>query len=490
MNQTWTFGQKLAAGLAVTVLLGLTIGAVSIFALKSVVEAKDRVIDVNIQLLVDAQRLQAARQQKSSALRGFLLTRDDRHLDELRQARQIFVDVTSRLKSNVDSAEGRDLADSITRAEAEHQQVTDEVIALRRTERPLEEMEQAFDAKVLPKADRLQQDIERFTARAERRLAEAKQAATDTSTSAISLVLLIAGAAVVFAGMVAFFMSRHLGRQLGAAVGQVQSSSAELQAAASQQAIGSKEQATATREITTTITELLATSRQIAESAQRVAHIASQTVTAARSGESTVERGHESVNGIRRQVDLIVNHMLELGKKSQQIGAVLDIVSELAEQTNILAINATIEAAGAGEGGKRFAVVAEEIRKLADRVTNSAKEVRALIEDVRSAVNTTVMTTESGSKAVDLGARQFAEVASAFSQIAAHVTTTTEAAKEIELSTKQQTTAVEQVNLAVANVAQAAKETEASSSQTLQTASQLSSLSRDILRLIQPGQAA
>ena len=120
--------------------------------------------------------------------------------------------------------------------------------------------------------------------------------------------------------------------------------------------------------------------------------------------------------------------MLELGKKSQQIGRCLDIVSELAEQTNILAINATIEAAGAGEAGRRFAVVADEIRKLADRVAGSAKEIRGLIDDVRGAVNTTVMATESGSKAVDAGTRQFGEVASALKQIAGLVATTTDAA--------------------------------------------------------------
>src|ERR1700691_4992717 len=130
--------------------------------------------------------------------------------------------------------------------------------------------------------------------------------------------------------------------------------------------------------------------------------------------------------------------MLDLGKKSQEIGSVLDIVSELAEQTNILAINATIEAIGAGETGKRFAVVADEIRKLADRVGGSTKEVRTLIDDVRSAVNTTVMATETGSKAVDAGARQFGDLASSFKQISGLVTTTTNAAREIELSTKQQ----------------------------------------------------
>ncbi len=178
--------------------------------------------------------------------------------------------------------------------------------------------------------------------------------------------------------------------------------------------------------------------------------------------------------------------MLELGKKSQEIGSVLDIVSELAEQTNILAINATIEAAGAGEYGRRFAVVADEIRKLADRVGGSTKEIRTLIDEVRSAVNTTVMATETGSKAVDSGSKQFGDVATAFQQISGLVTTTTETAREIELSTKQQATAVEQVNVAISNVAQASKETEASSGQTLQTVSQLATLSTDLLRIVRP----
>ena len=179
--------------------------------------------------------------------------------------------------------------------------------------------------------------------------------------------------------------------------------------------------------------------------------------------------------------------MLQLGEKSQQIGSVLDIVTELAEQTNILAINSTIEAAGAGEAGKRFAVVADEIRKLADRVANSTKEIRGLIDVVRSAVNTTVMATEIGSKAVDAGGAQFTEVANAFREIAGLVSTTTDAAREIELSTKQQTTAVEQVNVAISSVAQSSREAETSSTQSYQTASQLTILSDGLARLVVAG---
>jgi methyl-accepting chemotaxis protein len=322
-------------------------------------------------------------------------------------------------------------------------------------------------------------------------LLEARSAEAKASSSLTIMIIIWGGLLGTLAvAAIGWFISKSLSDQIGSAVGQVRSSSTELQAAANQQATGAKEQATAMTEINTTISELLATSRQIAESAQRVAHNAEQTASAARSGHSTVDQTHESISSIRRQVDQIVAHMLELGKKSQEVGAVLDIVSELAEQTNILAINATIEAAGAGEAGKRFAVVADEIRKLADRVGGSTKEVRTLIDDVRSAVNTTVMATETGSKAVDAGSRQFGDVASAFKQIAGLVGTTTDAAREIELSTKQQSTAVEQVNVAIANVTQASVETETSAGQTLQTVSQMAVLSKDLLRIIQPHIAA
>jgi methyl-accepting chemotaxis protein len=316
-----------------------------------------------------------------------------------------------------------------------------------------------------------------------------KQRSDDAHAAAnLTMQLILWGGllGLIAVGLIGWFITGSLSKQIGSAVGQVQSSSAELQAAANQQATSAKEQTTAMNEITTTISELLATSRQIAESAQRVSQTAEQTAGAARSGHGTVDMTQESIFGIRRQVDQIVTHMLELGKKSQEIGAVLDIVSELAEQTNILAINATIEAAGAGDAGRRFAVVADEIRKLADRVGGSTKEIRVLIDDVRGAVNTTVMATETGSKSVDAGARQFGEVAQAFKQIVGLVNTATEAAREIELSTKQQATAVEQVNVAIASVAQASVETETSASQTLLTVSQMAGLSKDLSRIIQP----
>lgn len=486
MAREWTFGKKLGLAFLVTGGLSLTIGLLAIYALRHVVDSKDQVITNTAQTLADVQRLAVSAARKSSSIRGYLLSKQERQVDLVRERRALFLSVLPRMRERSLDPESLRLLEQAERLELEHEAAAQSVLAMRRAEAPMPDVLRAFDDDVQPKLDALVRTLDALSARGERALERDTQAASATAISAINLILAMYAIVMLLKAGLAIVLTRTLGRQIGTAVGQVQSSSVELQSAANQQATATKEQATAMTEITTTISELLATSRQIAESAQRVAQIAGQTASSARVGDATVERAHEAIVAIRHQVDMIVNHMLELGRKSQQIGAVLDIVAELAEQTNILSINATIEAAGAGESGKRFSAVADEIRKLADRVAGSTKEIRGLIDDVRGSVNTTVMTTEGGSKAVDFGSRQFSEVATALKQISSMVGTTTEAAKEIELSTKQQATAVEQVNLAITNVAQASKETEASSGQILQTAGQLSGLSLDLLRLVQP----
>jgi methyl-accepting chemotaxis protein/cell division protein FtsL len=489
MKGHWTFGQRIGAGFAVTIVLATITGIIAVYALRNAISSKDRVIATDAQRLIDVRELQIQVEKKSAESRAFLLGRDERFLLGMRTARSQFQQVLERLRGEA-NADVRRLLDGIARAEEEHQRTLEQGIALRRTDSAIDAVIKTFDEQVMPARDQLDNNLRGFVQMEEQQLRTAMQASTDAANTAMTVVVGITVLLIAAAIVIATVLTRTLGRQIGTAVGHVQSSSSELQAAANQQATSSREQSTAMSEISTTISELLATSRQITESAQRVAQIATDTVRAANAGESTVEQTQESIASIRRQVDLIVHHMLELGRKSQHIGAVLDIVSELAEQTNILAINATIEAAGAGEAGRRFAIVADEIRKLADRVTGSTKEIRGLIDDVRSAVNTTVMATETGSKTVDAGTKQFDHVALSFKQIAGQVATTTEAAREIELSTKQQMSAVEQVNVAIANIAQASKETEASSSQTLQTASQLATLSKDLLRLVRPEVAA
>lgn len=486
----WTFGRKIALGFAVSFLLLLGIGIAAYRGIDSLTKTSHLVTHTH-NVLEHVAGLLSLIKDAETGQRGFVITGEEAYLEPYNWAIGSMTKLIKELRDlTVDNAGQQkriDILESLVAAKLAELKRTVDLRRQAGLEPTIKVVMAGEGKKVMDDVRRVVDQMDHEERELLKQRADEVEAAATNSRFTIVLgtaicLLFVSGAGIV--------LTRSLTTQVAAAVQHVQRSSSELQSAANQQATGARESSSSMNEITATISELLATSRQIAESAQRVAGIAQQTAGAARSGDGTVQKANDSIVGIREQVDLVVNHMLELGKKSQQIGVVLDIVSELAEQTNILAINATIEATGAGDSGKRFSVVADEIRKLADRVSGSTKEIRTLIDDVRGAVNTTVMATETGSKAVDAGSRQFDEVASAFRQIASLVATTTEAAREIELSTKQQATAVEQVNVAVASTAQATRETEASSGQTLQTASQLAGLSKDLLRLVQAQAAA
>lgn len=486
MNLSWTFGKKIAVGFALSFVLMAMIGLLAFRSINTLSNTSQVVAHTHLVLERLADVLNVLQDAEIGG-RGYIITGDDSFLQPYQNAETKILTVVKDLRVLI--ADNPAQQKRLTQAEpiiTAKMALTKRYIEMRKareTETVIKLVQAGEGQKLMDELRQIFGAMEQEERSLLKQRAAEVEAAVNNSTVSITLGTLMCLLIVSAAGII---ITRSLTSQIGTAVQHMQSSSSELQVASNQQTMGSREQSTAMKEITTTMNELLVTSKQIAESAQRVAHIAAQTAIGATSGEQTVTKANDSIGSIKRQVDLIVTNMLDLGKKSQQIGGILEIINELAEQTNILAINATIEAAGAGENGKRFAVVADEIRKLADRVGGSTKEIRGLIDDIRAAVNTTVMTTEGGTKAVEAGALQFSEVAIAFRQIVSLVSTTTEATREIELSTKQQSTAVSQVNIAVSNVAQAARETEVSSSKTLQTATELTNLSRDLLRLVQP----
>jgi methyl-accepting chemotaxis protein len=479
-----TFGAKLAAGFGLTLTLTLLMTATSVLALRYVLVTKDKVVHTAASSMVEAQTLSLLMERRLADYRSFLLAGTPAALATVNEDRAAFLAQLSLVRNTLDDTAALKLVDTVAATESQHSALVDKVIAQRQKVTSLVAVSQLQTDGMKPAREAVQGAIDNLIERIRKIVEEIRQESSDRATLAIVFLLGIGALLIASSAGVAWRLSRDLRREVGAAVGHIQSSSSELEAAAAQQASGGRDQASAMSEITTTISELLITSRQIAESARRVSKVAEDTADAARTGDATIDQTRASINAIRAQVDQIVQHMLALGEKSQQIGTVVDLVSELAEQTNILAINATIEASGAGEWGRRFAVVAEEIRKLADRTAGSAKEIRTLIDDVRGAVNTTVMATEIGAKAVDAGSRQFDDATNSFRRIAQLVATTSDATREIELSTKQQTTAVEQVSSAASDTARASRETEASAVQTKQTAAHLSTLSGDLLDLV------
>jgi len=484
MIRSRTFGIKVALGFGVLFLMLLlieTVGYVSIARLwNNTNELRD-----NYAIIDRLSYLMSAMKDAETGQRGYLLTGDETYLGPYTAATSSIYKVTNQLRDmtadNPNQVRHLDQAVSLIQSKMAELGRT---IDLRRKDGldPALKVVETNQGRVA--MDELRQVIAEMT-NAERNLLHERQARVDFSTSLSETTIVIASLiALLLAGLIGWYIASSLTRQIGSAAALLQSSSGELQAAANQQVSGSTEQATAMNEIVTTISELLSTSRLIAENAQRVAEVARETSLTASRGDEKGQSTTQSFAGIKTKVDAVVVHVLELGKKSQQIGSITEMINELAEQTNILAINATIEAAGAGEWGKRFAVVADEIRKLADRVGVSSSEIRQLLDNIRASASATISATQDSSKLVDAGVREFAEVAVSFKQIAVLVSTASEAAREIELSTKQQASAVDQVRLGASSLVQTAHETETSSKQMLQTSSELAGLSRELALMV------
>ena len=229
------------------------------------------------------------------------------------------------------------------------------------------------------------------------------------------------------------------------AVVHLSSSASEMMAICVQQTSGVSEQASAVQEVTTTSEEIAITAKQITENARTVEAMAEETSQSSLAGTSDVVNATDGMARLKNQVQSIAQSMLQLGDNSQKIGGIVEIIDEISDQTNLLALNAAIEAAGAGEAGKRFAIVAQEVRRLAERTVDATRQIKGLIEEIQKATNSTIMVTEEGTKAVDSAAALVDKVQLSFGNIIRMVAETARAAKEISLSTQQQTSACEQM---------------------------------------------
>jgi methyl-accepting chemotaxis protein len=484
MNRSRSFGVLIALGFTVSFVMLAIVSAVGYFSIAGIWNNAHK-IGLTYEVIDQLSELTSVLKDAETGQRGYLLTGDDAYLEPYRLADASISNVIKQLRElTADNPAQTHRLEQVMPLIQSKMAELKQTIDLRRTAGPDAATKIVAGGQGKAFMDNIEQivgamdDEERNSLRVEKTQSDFSTSLSETTIISASLL------AFVLTGLVGWYLTSSMTRQIGSAAALLQSSSGVLQAAANLQSSGSTGQATAVNEIATTINELLSTSRLIAENAQRVAKVAQETSLTASRGDETVQRTTQSIAGIKTQVDVVVVHVLELGKKSQLIGSITEMINELAEQTNILAINATIEAAGAGEWGKRFAVVADEIRKLADRVSVSSSEIRQLLDNIRASASSTIAATQDGSKLVDAGVREFAEAAVLFRQIAALVSTASEAAREIELSTEQQASAVDQVRVGASDLVQTAHETDTSSKQVLKTSSELAGLSKELVMMV------
>lgn len=242
---------------------------------------------------------------------------------------------------------------------------------------------------------------------------------------------------------------------------QIQNSSIDVASAAnsvnqiaSELASGSSEQAASVVEITAAMEELARTAAQIADNASTQADLTAQAEASGSVGSEAVDEAVQGVEEVKKRISGIATRADTLGTRSKEIYRVLDLITDIAQETHILSLNAAIEAAAAGDHGRRFSVVAEEVRRLAQRSQESVDSVRNLLDEFTSSIRATVVATEEGSKEAARVLERARAAAAAIDELKSASSDTARVAKEISLATQQQNAASDQVVLTLKEVSQ------------------------------------
>jgi methyl-accepting chemotaxis protein len=279
--------------------------------------------------------------------------------------------------------------------------------------------------------------------------------------------------------------SNRLLESIREVIAHLSSGAEQMKTISTRQSVGAEEQAIAIQDVTTASEELAVTSRMIAGNAGIVEKMADEASSCCLAGTREVQNATEGMGRLKLQVQEIAECMVKLGGNSQKIGGVVEIIDEISDQTNLLALNAAIEAAGAGEAGKRFAIVAHEVRRLAERTVEATRQIRTLIEEIQKSTNSTVMVTEEGTKAVDAAAALVDKVRLSFSTIIRTVEETARAAKEISLASRQETSACEQMAVSMVGVRDVSQHVATSAHETEQSVNDLMELTVRLKELME-----
>lgn len=263
------------------------------------------------------------------------------------------------------------------------------------------------------------------------------------------------------------------------------SSASEIAAAATQVASGAAETATAVNETTVTVEEVKQTAQLSSQKSKYVSESAQKAVQISQSGRKSVEEAIEAMNRIREQMESIAESIVRLSEQSQAIGAIIATVNDLAEQSNLLAVNASIEAAKAGEQGRGFAVVAQEVKSLAEQSKQATAQVRTILSDIQKATSASVMATEQGSKAVEAGVKQSVQAGESVHKLAESIAEAAQTATQIAASSQQQMAGMDQMTLAMENIKQASEQNVTSTKQTEIAAQNIQELGQTLKQLVE-----
>jgi len=265
---------------------------------------------------------------------------------------------------------------------------------------------------------------------------------------------------------------------------QLQSAVESMQGVIQQTSQGTKKQTVETEQVATAMNEMSSTVQEVARNAGQAANAATDADREASSGKAVVVGTIDAINELANDVDQSADVIEALKAESQNIGTVLDVIKGIAEQTNLLALNAAIEAARAGEQGRGFAVVADEVRTLAQRTQKSTNEIQTMVEALQNGANKAVQVMGESRGRAKGTVEQAAHAGESLESIVRAVATITDMNNQIASAAEEQSAVAEEINRSVVSIQQVSHETASGAEQTEASSSELSQLGAQLQQLV------
>jgi methyl-accepting chemotaxis protein len=278
---------------------------------------------------------------------------------------------------------------------------------------------------------------------------------------------------------------QQLLHQMQEATDNISKANSNISAATAEQAASVAEQAASVAETTATVEEVRQTAQQSVERAQLVSEMASNTLKVTENGLDASKKTEEGMLGLKDQVNHIAETILSLSEQTLQIGEIIATVNDIADQSNLLALNAAMEAARAGEAGRGFAVVAGEVRNLAEQSRQATAQVSSILSEIQKAANTAVMVTEKGTQSAEGGVELAQSAGDSIRVIREHTQQVVTAAGQIAASARQQLAGMDQITRAMENINQGATHTQKGMEQVDRAAQNLNDLAGLLTSIVQ-----